>query len=164
MSHGVTIGCCISFPGILTPALQREEEGSALRGDLNTGARLVTVFTVAMTCCAGLAGLLADRYGRRPALLCTSQPLAIVAWVVFAAAGGLGELYAAHAAAGVACGAATSLALVYISEISSPQRRGRESEFTSPATQNQIFCQNFIVHTAHSPLSTQLFLFYHQDL
>ncbi len=126
MSHGVTIGCCISFPGILTPALQREEEGSALRGDLNTGARLVTVFTVAMTCCAGLAGLLADRYGRRPALLCTSQPLAIVAWVVFAAAGGLEELYAAHAAAGVACGAATSLALVYISEISSPQRRGRE--------------------------------------
>jgi SP family sugar:H+ symporter-like MFS transporter len=84
------------------------------------------VASVLLGCAVGafVAGTLADRLGRRPTMLLTAV-LFLASAVMTGAAGSAGLFIAARIAGGLAIGAASVLAPMYISEVAPARIRGR---------------------------------------
>ncbi len=118
------MGCSMSAPGILLPALQDEHDPN-MKVNLDTGANLATVWLATGTLVAAFGGWLADRYGRRMVLILLGQPLLAASWSMTAAANHLWWMYAARVVSGVSDGLIFPLVAVYIAEISSAKMRGK---------------------------------------
>jgi len=99
------------------------------------------VASVLLGCAAGAfgAGRLADSLGRRPTMLLNAI-LFLASAVATGAANSAGVFIAARIAGGVAIGAASVLAPMYIAEVAPPHIRGRLASLQQMAIVTGLFC------------------------
>jgi MFS transporter, SP family, sugar:H+ symporter len=125
----------------------------------------VTGFAVAsvlLGCAVGafLAGTLADFIGRRPAMLLNAV-LFLVSAFITGAAGSAGVFIAARLLGGLAIGAASVLAPMYISEVAPPRLRGRLASLQQLAIVLGLFSaflSNYLIARAAGDASAPLWL------
>lgn len=88
----------------------------------------VACLTAGATLAMALAGRVADRFGRKPVLICTAALFSVSAlWSAFA--GSYVELVIARVIGGFGVGGALLIAPMYIAEIAPPEKRGRLVSF-----------------------------------
>src|SRR5215471_7765837 len=99
------------------------------------------VASVLLGCAVGAfgAGRLADSLGRRPTMLLNAI-LFLVSAVVTGAANSAGVFIAARITGGIAIGAASVLAPMYIAEVAPPDIRGRLASLQQMAIVTGLFC------------------------
>lgn len=111
--------------GLVIPVLPKLIE--QLAGSVEAGAQyngiFFAIYALMQFVCGPIAGLLSDRYGRRPVLLASSAGTALD-YLVAALTQSLWVLLAARIVAG-ALGASLSTANAYIADISKPEERAR---------------------------------------
>jgi MFS transporter, SP family, sugar:H+ symporter len=130
--YAVALSCVAAVGGFLFGFDSGVVNGTvaALEGAFGTGAAGTgfAVASVLLGCAAGafLAGALADFLGRRPTMLLTAG-LFLVSAFLAGAAGSAGVFIAGRMLGGLAIGAASVLAPMYISEVAPARLRGRLS-------------------------------------
>ena len=88
----------------------------------------VACLTAGATLAMAFAGRVADRFGRKPVLICTAALFSVSAlWSAFA--GSYIELVTARVIGGFGVGGALLIAPMYIAEIAPPEKRGRLVSF-----------------------------------
>src|SRR6266566_9302330 len=99
------------------------------------------VASVLLGCAVGAfgAGTLADSLGRRPTMLLNAI-LFFASAVATGAANSVGVFIAARIAGGIAIGAASVLAPMYIAEVAPPHIRGRLASLQQMAIVTGLFC------------------------
>ena len=108
--------------GIVIPLLPIYAEHQMRATPFAAGA-LIAVYSLMQLVFAPVWGRISDRVGRRPVLLLSLAGSA-VSYLLLAAAGSLGVLFAARVLAGVA-GATVSVAQAYVADVTSPTERAR---------------------------------------
>src|SRR5437660_5054755 len=109
------------------------------------GRRAVTtgfaVAAVLVGCAVGafVAGTIADRYGRRSTMLLNAV-LFLLSAIATGLAGSAGVFIVSRLVGGLAIGAASVLAPMYIAEIAPPQVRGRLASLQQMAIVSGLFC------------------------
>jgi len=109
------------------------------------GTRAATTgFAVASVLLGGavgafVAGTIADRYGRRPAMLLNAV-LFLASAVATGLAGSASFFIASRLVGGLAIGGASVLAPMYIAEVAPPQVRGRLASLQQMAIVSGLFC------------------------
>src|SRR5262245_12512101 len=98
------------------------------------------VASVLLGCAVGafVAGTIADRYGRRPTML-VNAGLFLLSAIATGLAGSATVFIAARLVGGLAIGAASVLAPMYISEVAPPQMRGRPGSLQQMAIVMGLF-------------------------
>jgi MFS transporter, SP family, sugar:H+ symporter len=99
------------------------------------------VASVLLGCAIGafVAGTIADRHGRRPTMLLNAV-LFLASAVATGLAGSAGVFIASRLVGGLAIGAASVLAPMYIAEVAPPQVRGRLASLQQMAIVSGLFC------------------------
>jgi len=118
---GLSAGLSMGFSAILIPQLQ--EPGAEITATLEQGSWIASLFVIGDLLGCVIGGPLADRYGRRLAILLDCLPL-IAGWLLTWQAQSLDHLYIARAITGVGIGAGVPIASMYLREISTPELRG----------------------------------------
>jgi MFS transporter, SP family, sugar:H+ symporter len=136
----------------------------ALEGAFGTGAAGTgfAVASVLLGCAVGafLAGTLANFMGRRPTMLLNAVLFLISAFIT-GAAGSTGFFIAGRLLGGLAIGAASVLAPMYISEVAPPRLRGRLSSLQQLAIVLGLFSaflSNYLIAWAAGGASATLWL------
>jgi MFS transporter, SP family, sugar:H+ symporter len=115
----------------------------ALSHDFGTRAATTgfAVASVLLGCAIGafVAGTIADRHGRRPTMMLTAV-LFLLSALCTGLSGSAGFFIAARFAGGLAIGAASVLAPLYISEVAPSQVRGRLASLQQMAIVLGLFC------------------------
>jgi SP family sugar:H+ symporter-like MFS transporter len=99
------------------------------------------VASVLLGCAVGafVAGTIADRYGRRPTMMLTAL-LFLASALITGLSGSAGIFIASRAVGGLAIGAASVLAPLYISEVAPSEVRGRLASLQQMAIVLGLFC------------------------
>jgi len=118
---GLSAGLSMGFSAILIPQLQ--DPGAEITATLEQGSWIASLFVIGDLLGCVIGGPLADRFGRRLAILLDCIPL-IVGWLLTWQAQCLDHLYIARAITGVGIGAGVPIASMYLREISTPELRG----------------------------------------
>jgi len=118
---GLSAGLSMGFSAILIPQLQ--EPGAEITATLEQGSWIASLFVIGDLLGCVIGGPLADRFGRRLAILLDCLPLTI-GWLLTWQAQCLDHLYIARAITGVGIGAGVPIASMYLREISTPELRG----------------------------------------
>lgn len=116
----IQAGINMAFSSILIPQLS--EPSSDIKIDLDSSSNLASIVTISIAFGALVCGSLMDRFGRVQLSKMICVPF-VAAWLLIALSRNLYMIYAARVLSGF-CGGLTTVALVYVSEISSPQYRG----------------------------------------
>jgi len=117
----LSAGLSMGFSAILIPQLQRP--GSDIPITLEQGSWIASLFVIGDLLGCTIGGPLAERFGRRIAVLLDCLPLAI-GWILTWQAVTLEHLYIARAITGVGIGAGVPIVSMYVREISTPEVRG----------------------------------------
>eukprot|EP00092_Neocalanus_flemingeri_P013767 GFUD01014847.1.p1 GENE.GFUD01014847.1~~GFUD01014847.1.p1 ORF type:complete len:578 (+),score=118.94 GFUD01014847.1:284-2017(+) len=123
---GLSAGLSFGFSAILIPQLQ--QPGSQIPVTLEQGSWIASLFVIGDLLGCVVGGPIADRFGRRVAVLLDCLPLT-VGWLLTWQAQTLDQLYAARAITGVGIGAGVPIASMYLREISTPELRGQLTIF-----------------------------------
>jgi len=118
---GLSAGLSMGFSAILIPQLQ--DPDAEITATLEQGSWIASLFVIGDLLGCVIGGPLADRFGRRLAILLDCLPL-IVGWLLTWQAQCLEHLYIARAITGVGIGAGVPIASMYLREISTPELRG----------------------------------------
>jgi len=99
------------------------------------------VASVLLGCAVGafVAGTIADRHGRRPTMLLNAV-LFLLSAIATGLAGSAGVFIVSRLVGGLAIGAASVLAPMYIAEVAPPQVRGRLASLQQMAIVSGLFC------------------------
>jgi len=99
------------------------------------------VASVLLGCAVGafVAGTIADRHGRRPTMLLNAV-LFLLSSIATGLAGSAGVFIVSRLVGGLAIGAASVLAPMYIAEVAPPQVRGRLASLQQMAIVSGLFC------------------------
>jgi len=123
---GLSAGLSFGFSAILIPQLQLP--GAEIHVTLEQGSWIASLFVIGDLLGCVVGGPIADRFGRRVAVLLDCAPLT-VGWLLTWQATNLEQLYVARAITGVGIGAGVPIASIYLREISTPELRGQLSIF-----------------------------------
>jgi len=118
---GLSAGLSMGFSAILIPQLQ--EPDSDIPITLEQGSWIASLFVIGDLLGCTVGGPIADRFGRRMALLVDCLPL-IIGWILTWRAQSLLHLYIARAITGIGIGAGVPITSMYLREISTPELRG----------------------------------------
>ncbi|CRL05457.1 CLUMA_CG018168, isoform A [Clunio marinus] len=110
----------MAFSSILIPQLSEPE--SDIQIDLSSSSNIASIVVVSVAFGALVCGSLMDTFGRVRLSTMICVPF-VVAWLLIALSRNLFMIYTARILSGF-CGGLTTVALVYVSEISSPEYRG----------------------------------------
>ncbi|XP_029776664.1 solute carrier family 2, facilitated glucose transporter member 8 isoform X2 [Suricata suricatta] len=118
----LTFGFALGYSSPAIPSLRRAA-GQALRLDDDAASWFGAIVTLGAAAGGVLGGWLVDRAGRKLSLLLCTVPF-VVGFAVITAAQNVWMLLGGRLLTGVACGIASLVAPVYISEIAYPAVRG----------------------------------------
>ncbi|KAG5672139.1 hypothetical protein PVAND_002293 [Polypedilum vanderplanki] len=116
----IQAGINMAFSSILIPQLSLPD--SDIKIDLDSSSTVASIVTLSIAFGALICGPLMDKYGRKRLSTIICVPF-MFAWLLIALSRNLFMIYTARVLSGF-CGGLTTVALVYVSEISSPQNRG----------------------------------------
>ncbi|XP_071575614.1 facilitated trehalose transporter Tret1-like isoform X1 [Temnothorax nylanderi] len=115
----IKAGINMAYSTILLDGL--ESDNSDIKVTESEGSWIASLVTITLPIGSIIAGPLMDKFGRKTICLLSCVPAA-VSWVSLLFANSLITIYAARVVAGIAAGL-TTVALVYISELTHPQVR-----------------------------------------
>jgi len=134
-------GLCQAFATILLPQLQQPQ--AEIKATLEQGSWIASSFVIGDLFGSVLGGPLADRFGRRVAILLHCLPF-VLGWLLTWQAQSLEHLYIAKVITGVGMGANVPIVSMYSREISTTKLRGTLG-LLNPAFCNSGFLVMFIL-------------------